>query len=69
MRWRREAWHRIGHAVYQLGSRARFPLSQHALNQLYRPLDLLIGHRLDAALKRRFLTEREVERLMDCARN
>src|SRR5262245_56380554 len=48
-RWRREGWHRLGHAVYHLGIRAGFPLGNQLLTGLNRPLDLLIGHRLDAA--------------------
>src|SRR5262245_2431668 len=48
-RWRREGWHRLGHAVYHLGIRARLALRQHLLKRLYSPFELLIRHRLDAA--------------------
>src|SRR5262245_46743441 len=47
-RWRREGWHRLGHAVYHLGIRSRLALGNQLLNGLNRPLDLLIAHRLDA---------------------
>src|SRR4029453_6446509 len=32
-RWRREGWHRLGHAVYHLGIRAGPPLRPHLLFQ------------------------------------
>src|SRR5262245_1741442 len=46
-RWRREGWHRLGHAVYHLGIRRRIPLGDLLLNQLNPALDLLRGHRLE----------------------
>src|SRR5215510_7658565 len=48
-RWRREGWHRLGHAGYHLGIRGRIALRNQRLNHLDRALDLLIGHSLDAA--------------------
>src|SRR5262245_53708878 len=33
-RWRREGWHRLGHAVNHLGIRARLALRKHLLDQL-----------------------------------
>src|SRR6516165_10116182 len=48
-RWRREGWHRLRNALDHLGARAGFLLRNHRLNELDRALDLLIGHRLDAA--------------------
>jgi hypothetical protein len=47
-RWRREGWHRLGHAVYHLGIRAGLALRQHLLYQLDGLLDLLVAHSLDA---------------------
>src|SRR6516165_2599581 len=48
-RWRREGWHRLRNALDHLCARAGFLLRNHRLNELDRALDLLIGHRLDAA--------------------
>src|SRR5262245_60670500 len=48
-RWRREGWHRLGHAVYHLGIRPSLALGNQLLNSLDCPLDLLVRHRLDAA--------------------
>src|SRR6516164_3944092 len=48
-RWRREGWHRLRNALDHLGARAGFLLRNHRLNELDRALDLLIGHRLNAA--------------------
>src|SRR5262245_45729559 len=47
-RWRQEGWHRLGHAVYHLGIRARVPLGDQLLNHLDGLLDLLVAHSLDA---------------------
>src|SRR5215813_312512 len=33
-RWRREGWHRLGHAVYHLGICRRIPFRDHLLDKL-----------------------------------
>ena len=46
-RWRREGWHRLGHAVYHLGIRARIPLGDHVFQDSERLLKLLVRQLLE----------------------
>jgi hypothetical protein len=48
-RWRREGWHRLGHAAYHLGICAGFPLRNHLLDESNGSLQLLIAHRFHTA--------------------